>query len=71
MHTVDFIPDDLDGETALKLADLFYQLADEILSRNYGAIRDHYDHAEQMRLQTRAPAQLSFYWPDQFDDILF
>ena len=65
------IPHDLDGETALDLADLFYQLADEILRLNYGAIRARDDHIAQMRLQSPLSPQLSFPWKDHFHDLPF
>ena len=65
------IPNDLDGEIALDLADLFYQLADEILRLNYGAIRARDDHIAQMRLQAQLSPQLSFPWTDPFHDLPF
>ena len=65
------IPHNLDGETALDLVDFFYQLADEILRFNDGNIRDYYDHAHQMRLQTQRSPQLNFPWTDPFHDLPF
>lgn len=65
------IPHDLDGETALDLADFFYQLADEILRFNDGAIRARDDHIAQMRFQTQASPQLNFPWTDPFHDLPF
>ncbi len=65
------IPHDLDGETALDLADLFYQLANEILRHNDGAIRTRDDHIAQMRRQAQPSPQLSFPWTDPFHDLPF
>lgn len=47
--TQGLVPDDLDGETALALADLLYRLADEIMNRNDGAIRIHLDELREAR----------------------
>ena len=65
------IPHNLDGETALDLVDFFYQLADEILRLNDGAIRARDDHISQMRLQAQFSPQLNFPWTDPFYDLPF
>jgi hypothetical protein len=64
MNTDNPIPDDLDGETALALADILYALGDEVLNRNCYALRDHYRELDEMRRQSLAgnPEQLSFPW---------
>jgi hypothetical protein len=64
------VPDNLDGETALALADLLYALADEILARNDGAIRIHYAELDEIR---REPdyRQLPLPGLDPFSDLPF
>jgi hypothetical protein len=56
--TRDLVPDHLDGETALVLADLLYALADEIMTRNDGAIRIHFSEIDQRHRTDLDPRQL-------------
>lgn len=58
MSTGNPTPDDLDGETALALADFLYALADEIMNRNDGAIRIHYAETDELRRADLDPRQL-------------
>lgn len=64
------VPDDLDGETALALADLLYRLADEIMNRNHGAIRIHLDEIDDQHPE-RDPRQLPLPNLDPFGDLPF
>lgn len=71
MNTDNPIPDHLDGETALVLADFLYALADEILTRNDGAIRMHLDERDELRRADRDPRQLPLPWLDRLRDFPF
>jgi hypothetical protein len=62
------IPDDLDGETALALADILYALADGILARNDGAIRIHLAQVKETRRADRDHRQLPLPLPARLDD---
>ena len=66
----DLAPGDLDGQTALALADLLYRLADEIMARNDGAIRLHYAELDELRRE-RDPRQLPLPWLDLSGDLPF
>ncbi|MBN2194890.1 MAG: hypothetical protein JW751_18885 [Polyangiaceae bacterium] len=65
------IPADLDGETALVLADLLYALAGGILARNDGAIRIHYAELDEARRADRDPSQIPLPGIDPFADLPF
>jgi hypothetical protein len=67
MNTGNPIPDDLDGETALALADILYALADEILTRNDGAVRLRLDELDEVRRALRDPRQLHLPLPVRHD----
>jgi len=67
MNTDNPIPDALDGETALALADILYALADEILTRNDGAIRIHYAEIDEARRAARDHRQLPLPLPVRHD----
>lgn len=45
---MNYLLNDLDGETALILVDILHSIAEEILSRNDGAIRMHYAEIDEM-----------------------
>lgn len=64
------VPDNLDGETALALADLLYALADEIMRLNDGAIRIHYAELDELHRE-RDPRQLPLPGLDPFRDLPF
>lgn len=66
--TRDLVPDHLDGETALVLADLLYTLADEIMTRNDGAIRIHFSEIDEARRADRDPRQLPLPLTARHDD---
>lgn len=65
------VPDDLDGRTALALADILYRLADEIINRNDGAIRIHLDELRETRRDKSDLRQLPLPWRDPFHDLPF
>ena len=72
MRYTDFIPSDLDGETALLIVDLLHLIAEEILSRSDGAIRIYYNQIDDIRRaarddQTQIPLPLA----DPFSDLPF
>ncbi|HUT78130.1 MAG TPA: hypothetical protein VM285_10610 [Polyangia bacterium] len=67
MNTDNPIPDDLDGETALTLADILHSLADGILARNDGAIRIHYAEIDEARRAARDHRQLPLPLPARHD----
>lgn len=71
MSTDHIITDDLDGETALVLADILYALADEILARNDGAIRIHLAEVNEIRRAGRDHRQLPLPLPARLDDLPF
>jgi len=62
------IPADLDGQTALALADLLYAIADGILARNDGAIRIHLAGSDETRRADRDHRQLPLPLPARHDD---
>lgn len=68
--TRDLFPDHLDGETALVLADLLYAIADEIMTRNDGAIRIHFSEIDELR-RDRDHRQLPLPNLDPFGDLPF
>jgi len=68
--TQDLVPGDLDGETALALADLLYRLADEIMTRNDGGIRIHLAEPDELRRE-RDHRQLPLPGLDPFGDLPF
>ena len=65
------VPDHLDGQTALALADLLYALADEIMNRNDGAIRIHYAEIDQLHRVDLDPRQLPLPLLPRLDDLPF
>jgi hypothetical protein len=67
MNTDNPIPDDLDGETALALADILYALGDEIIARNAGAIRMRYVEIDEIRRAARDHRQLPLPLPVRHD----
>lgn len=68
MNTDRITPADLDGGTALALADILYALADEILARNDGAIRIHYAEIDEARRAARDHRQLPLPLLARHDD---
>ena len=71
MNTDNPTPDDLDGETALALADILYALADGILARNAGAIRIHLAEIDEARRADRNHRQLPLPLPARHNDFPF
>ena len=71
MNTDNPIPDDLDGETALALADILYALGDEILTRSDGAVRLHLDALDEVHRALCDPRQLHLPLPGRHDDFPF
>jgi hypothetical protein len=66
----DLLTGDLDGQTALALADLLYRLADEIMNRNDGAIRIHLAQLDDLRRE-RDHRQIPLPGLAPFDDLPF
>ena len=66
------IPYDLDGETALLVVDILHLIAEEILSRNDGAIRMYYAELDEMRRAVKnEKEQLLLPLSDPFSDLPF
>lgn len=72
MNYLTAIPSYLDGETALLVVDILHLLAEEILSRNDGAIRIYYYELDEMRRCAQyEQQQLKLPFCDPFHDLPF